>query len=217
MTDDDQDRAVLFIDGSNWYHALQENGVVATERLDYATISEKLVGPREWVNTRYYGVSLNQDDDHDLYAKNRRFLSKIENDDSRITTHLGRVEPRPVDNPLADELGEFLQERRDLPEDVGRELVAMVRDHQKVEEYREKGVDVRLAVDMYRLANEDRYDAAYLLSADGDYTPAVEAVQDLGKTVYAVCPNFGSALNRTCKTFINLDSDWFDDCYRDQG
>lgn len=217
MTDDDHDKAVLFIDGSNWYHALQENGIEATGRLNYATISQKIVGPRKWVNTRYYGVSLNQDEAPDQYAENRRFLSRIVQDDNRITTHLGRLESRPENNLLADKLAEFARERQDLPADVSRRLVAMVRKHQEVVGYREKGVDVRLAVDMYRLANEDRYDAAYLLSADGDYTPAVRAVQDLGKTVYAVCPNFGSALNRTCKTFIKLDSDWFDDCYRDRG
>lgn len=48
------DRAVLFIDGNNWYHSLSELGVGDLGRLDYAKISEKLVGPRTWIGTRYY-------------------------------------------------------------------------------------------------------------------------------------------------------------------
>ena len=48
----------------------------------------------------------------------------------------------------------------------------------------EKGVDVRLAVDMVTL--KDNYDIAILISGDQDYTPAVQAVKDAGKTVVTV-------------------------------
>jgi hypothetical protein len=40
------DRAILFIDGNNWYHSLKRNGVGAIGDLDYAKISQKLLGPR---------------------------------------------------------------------------------------------------------------------------------------------------------------------------
>lgn len=49
--------------------------------------------------------------------------------------------------------------------------------------YHEKGVDVRIAVEMIRLARQDKYDIAYLLSSDTDLVPAVEEVRDLGKKV----------------------------------
>ena len=52
--------------------------------------------------------------------------------------------------------------------------------------FHEKGVDVRLAVEMIRLAREDKYDIAYLLSSDTDLVPAVEEVQSLGKKVQYV-------------------------------
>lgn len=52
--------------------------------------------------------------------------------------------------------------------------------------FHEKGVDVRLAVEMIRLAREDRYDQAYLLSSDTDLVPAVEEVQSFGKKVQYV-------------------------------
>ena len=65
----------------------------------------------------------------------------------------------------------------------------------------EKGVDVALAVDMLTGAFEDLYDAAVLVSSDGDFKPAVEAVQRLGKRVeylYFQGSTFSRALDQAC-------------------
>ncbi len=43
----------------------------------------------------------------------------------------------------------------------------------------EKGIDVAIAVDMVRLAMEQAYDAAILVSSDTDLMPAIEAIIDL--------------------------------------
>ncbi|OGF51992.1 hypothetical protein A3I27_01180 [Candidatus Giovannonibacteria bacterium RIFCSPLOWO2_02_FULL_43_11b] len=50
----------------------------------------------------------------------------------------------------------------------------------------EKGVDVRLAVEMIRFAREDSYDIAYLLSSDTDLVAAIEEVKSFGKKVQYV-------------------------------
>lgn len=52
--------------------------------------------------------------------------------------------------------------------------------------HHEKGVDVRLAVEMIRFARENKYDIAYLVSSDTDLVAAVEEVQSIGKTVQYV-------------------------------
>lgn len=49
--------------------------------------------------------------------------------------------------------------------------------------FHEKGVDVRLAVEMIRFAREDKYDVAYLISSDTDLVPAVEEIKSFGKKV----------------------------------
>lgn len=82
------DRALLFIDGNNWYHACRESGVGDLFALDYVRVSEKLVGPRSWVGTRYYIGALKQGQPG--HADQRRFLSRLTNADPRITVHLGR-------------------------------------------------------------------------------------------------------------------------------
>ena len=47
----------------------------------------------------------------------------------------------------------------------------------------EKGIDIMVATDLLRFAWEDLYDVAILVSGDGDFSYAVQAVKDLGKHV----------------------------------
>lgn len=49
--------------------------------------------------------------------------------------------------------------------------------------FKEKGVDVKIAVDLITLAEKDNYDIAILLSGDADLVPAVENVRERGKRV----------------------------------
>lgn len=72
--------------------------------VDYRKISEKLVGPRDWIGTRYYIGQVRQTGNVQLYADQRRFLAGLRRLDPRITTHLGRLEPRKVKNEAASEL-----------------------------------------------------------------------------------------------------------------
>ena len=62
----------------------------------------------------------------------------------------------------------------------------LAEEHQNTTVMVEKAVDVMLAVDLVVMAERNEFDVAYLLSADGDYTPAVEHVRTLGKQVYGV-------------------------------
>ena len=208
------DRAVVFIDGNNWFHSLKNIGVADRGRLNYGKISKRLIGPRDWVGTRYYIGRVRQKPDKALYAAQRRFLSSLNATDKRITFHLGRLEPRRVDDPAANVLRKYpanLSTRID-PQ-VYKDLNRIARDHQNATALVEKAVDVMLAVDLVVMAERNEFDAAYLLSADGDFTPAVRAVREHGQKVYAVSPGPGAELGAVVNSFIRLKSDWFDDCY----
>jgi len=155
------DRAIVFIDGNNWYHSIKDAGVEDLGRLDYGKISRKLLGPREWIATRYYIGQVSQTGDTSLYSAQRRFLSSLQATDSRITAHLGRLEARPANNPTASELLHYLA-RLPLRIDgtVYHDLVAIGRRHQNAKALVEKAVDVMLAVDMVVMAERKRFDAA---------------------------------------------------------
>lgn len=59
--------------------------------------------------------------------------------------------------------------------------------------YHEKGVDVRLAVEMIRFARENKYDIAYLVSSDTDLVAAVEEVRAFDKEVCYVGTSKGQS------------------------
>ncbi len=208
------DRAVVFIDGNNWYHSIKDAGVENLGRLDYGKLSRKLLGPRDWIATRYYIGQVPQAGETALYASQRRFLASLAATDKRINVHLGRLEERPVDDPAATELLHYLAT---LPVRIDtrvyHDLVAIGKRHRKATTLVEKAVDVMLAVDMVVMAERGEYDAAYLLSADGDFTPAVRAVRDRGLKAYAASPAAGAQLASVVNSFIRLKKDWFDDCY----
>lgn len=208
-------RAVVFVDGNNWFHGLRATGVTELGRLDYAKISIKLVGPRHWSATRYYVGRVPQRGEVRLYAAQRRFLGELTATDRRISVHLGRLERRPMPNPAAEELLGYLAA---LPVRIDRTVFRTLQDigrrHRSTTVLVEKAVDVMLAVDLVAMAVRGEYDAAYLLSADGDFTPAVAAARSAGRKVYAVSPSWGAELAASVDRYIRLDAAWFSDCYR---
>ena len=210
------DRAVLFIDGNNWYHGLGDAGVTRRAERDYRRISEKLVEPRHWVGTRYYIGRMDQRWSRQAYAAQRSFLARLLRDDpQRITHHLGRLERRRVGSRVARELLDYLATLSvRIDRTVYHELLALGRQSRTTEVLVEKAVDVMLAVDLVVMAEREEYDAAYLLSADGDFTPAVCAAKAKGKKVYSVAPLPGAQLARACDSSVRVPKNWFDDCYR---
>lgn len=163
---------------------------------------------------RDYIGRVKQTGDTTLYAAQRRFLAKLSATDHRITYHLGRLETRTVKNEAAEEIKRYLSNLAvRIDTRVYHELLDIAQEYSVSEVMVEKAVDVMLAVDMVVMAERDQYDAAYLLSADGDYTPAVSAVKSLNKKVYAVSPTSGAQLAAVVDSFIRVSGHWFEDCY----
>jgi hypothetical protein len=69
----------------------------------------------------------------------------------------------------------------------------------------EKGVDTRIATDLIRLAWEDGYEAAVLISADRDFVPVAEFLQTKGiKIIHGAFPPKGSHLTQKCWAHLDL-------------
>ena len=123
----------------------------------------------------------------------------------------GRIERRmvrPDDSPLIGKLKDvFATHQANLGGPILVELEALCK--MPIPQYTEKRVDVSIAVDMVTMAYSGQYDVAYLLSADGDFVPAVQAVRQLGKKVFAASPAFGYELGRVVDNFIPQRRDWF--------
>jgi predicted RNase H-like HicB family nuclease len=69
----------------------------------------------------------------------------------------------------------------------------------------EKGVDVAIATDMIRLAWEESYDYAVLVSSDADHVPAVEFLNSKGRRVIHVgFPPSGMNLAKACWASLDM-------------
>ena len=127
---------------------------------------------------------------------------------------MGRVEKRrvrPENNQLQKELGELLSSHGHLIEHsvILNKLKKLT--NQDTYSYTEKRVDVNIAVDMVSTAMKGVFDVAYLISADGDFVPAVKAVRETGKKVIAATPASGYELKKAVNNFIYLKPQWFSD------
>lgn len=176
-------RAVLFIDGNNWFHGLRRIGVDAYD-LDYRRFSSDLLKGRSLVEIRFYIGRVTGD--RDRVERQRDRIASVASQGVRVTW--GRIQKNmipPGKNPALRKLRTILAEDGSrIPPDIRGQLEEL--GNMPVPDYVEKKVDVAIAVDLVRMAYEDRYDVAYLLSADADYVTAVKEAQRLGKTVFGV-------------------------------
>lgn len=79
----------------------------------------------------------------------------------------------------------------------------------------QKGVDIMIATDLLRFAWDDRYDVAVLVSGDGDFSYAVQAVKDMGKhvEVAAFPANLSSELVSVSDERELFTPEYFDDLW----
>ncbi len=77
----------------------------------------------------------------------------------------------------------------------------------------EKGVDVRLAVDMVAFAAKNLYETAVIISGDGDFAHAIQYIKDMGKHVELVYLPAAKVyrLRQVCDKFIGLDERYLKD------
>jgi uncharacterized LabA/DUF88 family protein len=176
-------RAIVFIDGSNWYHKLRRllNANISRKRgeirppvdFDLRGFMKQLVSPDTLLEIHYYigKVRRTQGDEksEQLYTQQQRLIGFLQT--QNITIGFGHLIP--------------------YPDGV----------------FHEKGVDVLLAVEMIRFAHENKYDIAYLLSSDTDLVPAVEECRRLKKgVVYVGSSVHGQSfgLTKACQRTILL-------------
>lgn len=150
-------KAFVFIDGSNFYFRLKE----LTSRL----------------NSKYSLLDFN-------FRKFAEWLAKP-NQLVEIHYYLGTVSRRKNDSKSEELYADQQRLFRKLQkQNIIITLGQLIRHPDKT--YHEKGVDVRLAVEMIRFARENKYDIAYLVSSDTDLVAAVEEVQSIGKAIQYV-------------------------------
>lgn len=76
----------------------------------------------------------------------------------------------------------------------------------------EKGTDVNIAIDLVMDAKNNVYDKAYLVSNDGDFSPAVKSAKDLGgKVIYVCVGNLSYHLDNVCNSTFQVNEEFISD------
>jgi len=146
-------RIIIFIDGNNFYHRLK---YLTADRKGISLLTFDFIEFCKWLCKDNEFIEIRYYIGAVRRQKNNIKSEKMYADQQRLFFKLQRQNVKII-------LGQLIQHRDGT--------------------YHEKGVDVRLAVEMIRLARQDKYDIAYLLSSDTDLVPAVEEVLSFNKKV----------------------------------
>ena len=148
------ERVCVFIDGSNFYHLCKDN--LKRTDIDIGAFASWLVSPsRTLVRTYYYNCLGPPDRPEEARLGQQKFFGVLD--------HTPYLEVR---------LGRLVQ----------RDWTCASCKH-KESHWIEKGLDMRIGVDMLSTGAKGLYETAILVSGDGDLAEAVKAVKDLGKHV----------------------------------
>ncbi len=163
-------RVAVFIDGSNFYNGLRDN--VGRMDVDFHRFGKKLseLAEGELLRIYYYNAKVDPEFDPDNYDKQQRFI-----------THLAHT-PH-----LSLRLGKLVYYQVRGEESAGRKHYAV-----------EKGLDVKLAIDLVRLAVNRACEVAIIVSGDKDLADVVEYGKEMGMII--CCAFFPRGLSEALAT-----------------
>ncbi len=197
---DERDRVAVFVDGEFLFKSLgaTKPGVL----FDYSKIVEKLVRPGRLTRVWFYTAPPPGYWDRE----------RIEQADNRVN----RIRKLPYFHVV---MGTTQQRRRCVKVGIGGKVKLVTGTC-----WEQKGVDVKLAIDMVNRARQNIYDTAVLVSGDGDFVELVRLLQDMGKHVINANspPNTARSyhpsgpLRKTCDHRIVMDEKFLKDCTLDR-
>lgn len=147
-------RTVVFIDGQNLFYAAKQAFGYTYPNFDAICLAKRICEKQGWqlIQTRFY-TGIPSSEDKPVW--NNFWTAKLAVMGSRPSVH---VFTRPL---------RYRNQTIPLPDGQTRTVLVG----------QEKGVDVRIALDIVRLARDDGYDVALILSQDQDLSEAVEEVR----------------------------------------
>jgi len=154
-------RIIFLIDGFNLYHALQNNFAYHKYKwLNYYKLAQCYVTTKDKIVDVYYFTALAHWNP-DKVKRHKEFIKASENASVKIV------------------YGEFKRKTRKC-QLCKKEYLS----------FEEKQTDVNIALYLFKLAVQDKYDKAFLISGDSDLIPSIESVKNTfpNKSVNVIIP-----------------------------
>ncbi len=165
-----KERIQVYIDGGNFYHLVLKKLNIDSLDFSFDKFIEFLVGERslELLGKRYYVGTL-REIEGDTYSK------KAMSEQTRLFAKLEKGHWHKKTSKLRTRIEKVVIDQRTLNyKELQRKGVKEV----QFTRMREKGIDVKLAVDLMIGAMDDRYDTAIIISSDTDLSPAIDLVRN---------------------------------------
>jgi len=190
-------RAITFIDGQNLFHSVKESFGYAHPNYDVLALSRNLCNMKKWQlnKTRFYtGVPDRTDDAfwNDFWAGKLRSMSR-----QGIYTFSRSLRYR--------------NKRVKLPDGSTYSFLAG----------EEKGIDVRIAIDVIRMAHHREYDVALIFSQDQDLSEVAAEVRAISKeqdrwikiaSAFPISPTTRNRRGIDKTDWISIDRKIYDAC-----
>ncbi len=183
----DKEKVIVFIDGSNHYHIVKKminDDPDCLSEFDFDKFTKTLVGNRMLVRTYYYTAPL--DKNYITPKKAKKTGQEIYANQQKFFDKLRKI---PCFNLILCRMQK---------ETINGKICYMVKED-----------DINLAVDMVKLAYNNAYDTAILVSSDGDFVPAIKVVKEVGKKVENIGfeTKFSWHLKHECDTYRQLSKE----------
>ncbi len=173
-------KAILFIDGNNWYH--NTKNLIDTKEIDFVKLGN-FIANKFYLNLaqiRYYNSIPDINENPLLYHKHMEFLLNLEKQGIKVFK-------RKLQKTSNEEI---LKQKQRALENL--ELCKVCFPLVKLNCFscignaskKEKGVDVKIAVDMIRKClMENECEVCILISGDADFIPSMQTIKDAKKEV----------------------------------
>lgn len=201
-------KATLFIDCSNFYHALKQNKLF--DLFSYKFFYEELSKEFNISKVFFYDSIKNSKIEKEQYSGQQAFHERLKKEIPNLVIRL-----RPLKYFLINEKVESAKRKAEFCKHCKTKIEDFLADAGLLKISKEKGVDIMLVTDMIKHAYQDSYDVALLATGDADFTPAVELVQVLRKDVINLHFYAGSSseLRNTCNSHKLIQVDAHGNCY----
>jgi uncharacterized LabA/DUF88 family protein len=172
------EKVIFFIDGFNLYHALDNKRFYRYKWIDLSSLAKKFISKNDSIEEIYYFTAL-AIWSPDKVERHKAFIKAQEINGTKII------------------YGEF--KRRDKECRICK---------QTYQTFEEKQTDVNIAIHLFKLSIQEKYDKAIIISGDSDLIPSIEAVKSTfpHKKIGVIIPIGRSAeqLKQTCDFYMKM-------------
>jgi len=189
---------IVFVDGQNLYRAVKDAFGYNYPNYNIKLLSEKVCSTQGWNLTSIYFYTGMPDVQDDAFWHN--FWSKK-------LSYMGRMGVKLFSRPLR-------YHNEDFTCPACNKIYTSLVGH-------EKGVDVRIALDVIRLAHERKYDVAVILSQDQDLSELADEVRRISieqnrwikvASAFPISPTSKNTKGINKTEWIKIDKKTYDSC-----